>query len=144
MFSLNDFHQNSVPVVFISDSLIITAAIFIETLIVNWLSSSERAPFLWMGKFLQTLKNKNFDFLILHANDADQKILIEEEPTTAEEVLAAIVEDPKPKNNSIWRNIAAIVDLIALILISITYAVTSVALIPESYMKNNFPMPVMD
>lgn len=121
-----------------------TAVIFIVTMIVNWLSSSERTPFDWMTKLLMTIKNKKFDFLILHANDADQKILIDEEPTTAEEVLAAASEDPKPKNNSIWRNIAAIFDLTALVLICICYAIMCVTLIPQSYMKNNFPMQVVD
>lgn len=125
--------------VFVSDSLVITAVIFIETMIINWLSSSDREPLPWMRSFLQTLKNKNIDFLVLHGNDGDQKILIEE-PTTAEEVLAAAVEDPKPKNISIWKNIASILDLAVLTLISIFYAIAGVALIPESYMNNNFAM----
>lgn len=125
--------------VFVSDSLIITAFIFIETMIVCWLSKSERPPFMWMTSLLQSLKQKNFDFLILHGNDGDQKILIEE-PTTAEEVLAAAVEDPVPKNNSIWKNMAVITDLVVLTLVCIIYAITSVALIPESYKKNNYPM----
>lgn len=115
-----------------------TAILFMETIFLNWLSAIQREPMIWMTTLLQTIKNKNFDFLILHSTNGDEKILIEEEPTTAEEVLAAVSEDPKPKYNSIWQNIAAIVDLIVLALVAIFYALTCVMLIPETYLKNNF------
>lgn len=101
------------------------------------LYKTERQPFTWINTVIQLIRDKKVDFILIGAQqNGDEKILIEE-PTTPEEVLANATEDPKPKNNMIWKNIAMIIDFVILMIIAITYVLMSLVLIPETYKKNS-------
>jgi hypothetical protein len=128
---LRTFHIFSV--IYYRNSLVITCALLLESLIVQSISSSERPPFQWINKVFLVIRNKQFDFMFFGSK---------QDENNDENNLIDAKQIENSSNKKLWRDFSSFIDKLTLIIVAIVYAIMCFTLIPMRYGKISNPLIV--
>lgn len=117
--------------IYYQNSLIITCALLLESIIVKAITNSERPPLGWINKSFMLIRNKQFDFMFFSSK---------QDENNDENNLIDGKQIENLSNAKFWRDFGSVLDKIVLIIISIIYVLMIYTLIPSRYAKNSNPI----